>query len=112
MFGVDKPTPTASISGGKSNGGFAGDDMSVIDENTRIYDSGILSHTLEAKMAKSSHNLYGLSVSDHVKIPKSSNFEGVNTGLKTHDEPKSQLMGLKDMGGNELESTYPQDPPS
>ncbi|XP_026385925.1 uncharacterized protein LOC113281415 isoform X1 [Papaver somniferum] len=110
MFGVHKPTPAVSISGGTSSG--AGDDMSLIDENRRIYDYGILSHTLEAMMSESRNILYGISAPGCVKIPKSSNLEDVNNGLKTCDELKSHVIGLEEMGGNELESTNPLDPPS
>ncbi|MCL7043968.1 hypothetical protein MKW94_019944, partial [Papaver nudicaule] len=106
--GVDKPTPAASISGGKSSGG----DMSLLDENTRIYDYGMLSHTLEAKLGEYRSLFDGIFVTDLAKIPKSSNFEGVSSELNTYDELKSQQMGLKDMGGNRLEIPYPQDPPS
>ncbi|KAI3948369.1 hypothetical protein MKW98_013867 [Papaver atlanticum] len=112
MFGVHKPTPAVSISGGTSSGTGAGNDMSFIDENSCIYVYGILSHTLEAMMSESRNILYGISVPDCVKIPKSSNFEDVNNGLKTYDVLKSHVMGLEEMGGNELESTNPQDPPS
>ncbi|MCL7051944.1 hypothetical protein MKW94_007356, partial [Papaver nudicaule] len=62
MRGVNKPTPAASISGGKSS---CGGDMSLLDENTRIYDYGMLSHTLEAKLAECRSIFDGISVSHH-----------------------------------------------
>ncbi|XP_026378750.1 uncharacterized protein LOC113273208 [Papaver somniferum] len=110
MFGVHKPTPAVSVSGGTSSGAGAGNDMSLIDENSHIYDYGTLSHTLEAMMSKSQNILYGIPVPD--RVTKSSNFKDVNNGLKTYNELKSHVMGLEEMGGNELESTNPQDPPS
>ncbi|MCL7050994.1 hypothetical protein MKW94_012701 [Papaver nudicaule] len=110
LTGLDKLSPAASVSGSKSSGG-GGGDMSLIEENSCMYDYGRLSPTLEANLAEGSKIVNDLFISYQVNISKPSNSVSVDTGLNASDEFGSGLM-LKDAGAIELVSTDIQHPPS
>ncbi|KAI3939341.1 hypothetical protein MKW98_022209 [Papaver atlanticum] len=109
LTGLDKLSPAASVSGGKSSG--SGGDMSLVEENPCMYDYGRLSPTLEANIAEGSGMVNDMFISYQVNISKPSNFVSVDNELKTSDELDSWLM-LKDTEAMELENSDIHHPPS
>lgn len=109
LTGLDKLSPAASVSGGKSSG--SGGDMSLVEENPCMYDYGRLSPTLEANIAEGSGMVNDMFISYQVNISKPSNFVSVDNELKTSDELDSWLM-LKDTEAMEPENSDIHHPPS